>query len=70
MLCPRIIDWWMQRWFSDVPILLSTAIFVTLPVSAQHVTGTIDKLTFRLGPSQVMPAEQAAGAAAVRRATD
>ena len=33
-------------------------------------TGTINRLTFKLGPSQVMPAEQAAGAAAVRRATD
>ena len=33
-------------------------------------TGTIDKLTFKLGPSQMTAAEQKAGAEAVKKATD
>jgi hypothetical protein len=33
-------------------------------------TGTIDKLTFELGPSQISPAEQAAAAKALAAAHD
>ena len=33
-------------------------------------TGTIDKLTFKLGPSQMMAEEQQAAAEAIRKATD
>ena len=33
-------------------------------------TGTIDKLTFKLGPSQLSPAEAKAGADAIKKATD
>ena len=33
-------------------------------------TGSIDKVTYKLGPSQMSPAQQKAGAEAVRKATD
>jgi arylsulfatase len=33
-------------------------------------TGTIDKVTYKLGPSQMTPAQQKVGALAVRKATD
>jgi hypothetical protein len=39
-------------------------------VSLHRFTGTIDKLTFKLGPSQMTEAEQKAGAAAAAKATD
>ena len=33
-------------------------------------TGTIDKVTFKLGASQMTPAQQKAGAEALKKATD
>jgi len=48
----------------------SVLMAISLLLHGHRFTGTIDKVTYKLGPSQMTAEEQKAGAEAVKKATD
>ena len=55
---------------STAVVLVALAVAPIAPLDAQQITGTINKLTYKLGPSQLSAAEQKAKSEAIAKVTD